>query len=108
MLKLGRPPEKERSDTFLEVARFLRGKCDKQITIQNLIQHMEEILAHSEHGTYRYSHMQQKLKEHFGNKIIQTEINGKPNILILEVRPKKCCMTFIINVNVIQRKTKSG
>ena len=40
---------------------------------------MEERLTDSELGAYSYQYMQQKLKEHFGDKIIQT--NDKPNVV---------------------------
>ena len=39
--KVGRPPEKERTDAFLEVAKFLEENDDEQITIHELIQRME-------------------------------------------------------------------
>ena len=42
-LKVGRPPEKQQVDAFLEVARFLEENDDEQITIHDLIQRMEEI-----------------------------------------------------------------
>lgn len=93
-LKLGRPPEKERSDAFLEVARFLEENDDEQITIQDLVHHMEEILAHTEHRAYSYQHMQQKLKEHFGSKIIQTEINGKANVVTFRSKAQEVLHDF--------------
>ena len=74
-MKLGRPEEKERT---AEVARFLEENDDEQITINDLIQRMEDSLANTKHHAYSYPHMQQ---EHFGERIIQTEINGKPNVV---------------------------
>ena len=49
---------------------------------------MEENLADSKLSAYSYPHMQQKLKEHFGDKIIQTEINGKPNVVTFRNKAK--------------------
>ena len=46
-IKVGRPPEKQSTDTFLEVATFLKENDDEQITIQDLIQRMEENLANT-------------------------------------------------------------
>ena len=94
--KIGRPQEKERIDAFLEVARFFEENDDEQITINDLIQRMEINLAGSEHSAYSYPHMQQKLMEHFGDRIIQTEINGKPMLLLSEVRPRQFSMTSIV------------
>ncbi len=70
-------------DAFLEVAKCLEKNDDEQITIHDLVQRMDENLANTEHSAYTCTHMQQKLKEHFGNKIIQTEINGKCNVVTL-------------------------
>ena len=55
---------------------------------------MEKILAHTEHSAYSYPHMQQKLKEHFGSKIIQTEINGKPNIVTFRSKAQEVLCDF--------------
>ena len=71
--KIGRPPENEMTDAFLAVAKFLEENDEEQITIHDLIQRMDQNLANPKHSAYSYTHMQQKLKEHFGNKIIQTE-----------------------------------
>ena len=38
--------------------------------------------------------MQQKLKEHFGNKIIQTEINGKCNVVTLRSKASEVLHDF--------------
>ena len=66
---------------FLEVVQFLEENDDEQISIQDLIQRMDENLVNTEFSAYSYQHIQEKLKEHFGNKIIETEINGKPNVV---------------------------
>ena len=79
--KLGRAKDKERTDAFLEVASFLEENDDEQITIHDLIGRMEDNLVDSEHGAYSYPHMQQLLQKYFGDTIIETEINGKPNVV---------------------------
>jgi len=80
-VKLGRPQEKQRADAFLEAVRFFEENDDEQITINDLILQMEKNLGNSELSAYSFPHMQQKLKEHFGEKIILAEINGKPNVV---------------------------
>ena len=92
--KLGRPQHKERTDAFLEVASFLEENDDEQITINDLISRMEENLENSEHGAYSYPHMQLKLDEHFGDRIIQTEINGKPNVVTFRNKAKAVLHEF--------------
>ena len=92
--KVGRPPEMERTDAFLKVAKFLEENDDEQRTIHDLIQRMVENLANTEHSAYSSTHMQQKLKEHFGNKIIQTEINGKCNVVTLRSKASEVLHDF--------------
>ena len=43
-VKLGRPEELDRTEAFLEVAKFQEENDDEQITISNLISKMEVIL----------------------------------------------------------------
>lgn len=82
-VKLGRPFADERTAAFLEVVKYLEENDDEQITINDLIDLMQQKLAHSEHEGYGYTHMKTRLQEHFGEKIIYTEINGKPNVVTL-------------------------
>ena len=39
---------------------------------------MNQKLADTTYEAYTYPHMKTKLQEHFGERLIQTEINGKP------------------------------
>ncbi len=87
-VKLGRPKDKERTDAFMEVASFLEENDDEQITIHDLISRMEDNLADSEYDAYSYPHMQQKLQEYFGDTVIETEINGKSNVVIFRKEAK--------------------
>ena len=80
-LKVGQPPEKQQVDAFLKVARFLKENDDEQVTIHDLIQSMEENLGESKLSACSYPYMKQNLTEHFGDKIIETEINVKPNVI---------------------------
>ena len=80
-LKLGRPQNDTRAEAFLEVARYLEDNDDEQITISDLIDLMNQKLADTTYEAYTYPHMKTKLQEHFGERLIQTEINGKPNVV---------------------------
>ena len=42
---------------------------------------MNQKLADTTYEAYTYPHMKTKLQEHFGERLIQTEINGKPNVV---------------------------
>ena len=92
--KVGRPKHKERIDAFLEVAEFLEQNDDEQITINDLICRMEVNFADSRHDAYSYVHMQKKLKEHYGDRIIETEINGKPNVVTFRSKAKNILHDF--------------
>ena len=54
---------------------------DEQITISDLISKMEVILDGSEYSAYSRVHMGFKLKEHFGERLVITHINGKSNVI---------------------------
>ena len=79
--KIGRPQDEEKNDAFLKVARFLQENDDEQITVVDLVEKMEEYLGDSASTAYGRTHMKARLQEHFGDQIIITEINGKPNVV---------------------------
>lgn len=45
--KIGRPPDEEKNDAFLKVARFLQENDNEQITVVDLVEKMEEYLVDS-------------------------------------------------------------
>ena len=69
------------AEAFLEVAQCLEENDDEQITINYLIDLMSQKLTDTNYEAYSYPHMKTKLQEQFGDKIILTEINGKPNVV---------------------------
>ena len=104
-VKVGHPQEKQRADAFLEAVRFFEENDDEQITIYDLIQCMERNLADSELSAYSNPHMQQKL-EHFGDKIILTEINGKPNVVTFRNKVKNVLHDFYNHRDLYTEKEK--
>ena len=56
--------------------------------------HTEVNLADSRHAYYSYVHMQKKLKEYFGIRIIETEINGKPSVVTFRSKAKTILHDF--------------
>ena len=58
---------------------FLQDNDDEQITVNDLIDLMNDFMADSESTAYGHTHMKARLKEHFGDQILITEINGKSN-----------------------------
>ena len=79
--KLGRPQDDRRAEAFLHVAGYLEDNDDEQTTINDLIDFMNQKLADTEYEAYSYPHMKMKLQELFGERIVLTEINGKPNVV---------------------------
>ena len=79
--KIGRPKSDERTVAFMDVVRYLEENDDEQITINDLIDIMKQSLAGTEQEPYSYTHMKTRLGEHFGERIMLTVINGKPNVV---------------------------
>ena len=42
---------------------------------------MNQKLANTDYDTYGYTYMKTRLQGHFGERIVQTKINGKPSII---------------------------
>lgn len=80
-VKLGRPSDKIRTDAFLKVTHYLKENDNEQITVNDLSDKMAEYLEDVSIHPYSHIHMKKQLMEHFGDDIIITEINGKPNVV---------------------------
>ena len=53
--KLGRPRDDERAKAFLEVTSYLEDNDDKQITINDLVDLMNQKLANTNYDAYGYT-----------------------------------------------------
>ena len=80
--KRGRPQK----EAFLKVAAYLQENDDEQKTISDLIEKMKQYLmdSGSDCTPYRFTYMKDKLKEHFGDELVITEISGKSSIVTLK------------------------
>eukprot|EP00794_Sanderia_malayensis_P001614 gene1614-1785_t len=81
--KSSRPQDEVKAQAFQGVAGFLAENDNEQITINDLIELMDEYLKESECTAYGHTHMKAKLKQHFSNQILVTEINEKSNVVTL-------------------------
>ena len=54
--RLGRPQDEEKMDAFLRVAKFLQDNDDAQITVNDLIDLMNDFMADSESTAYGHTH----------------------------------------------------
>ena len=55
---------------------------------------MEDNLIGSDHSAYSPQHMKTKLRELYGDRIINTEINGKPNVVTFRSTAKAVLQDF--------------
>ena len=64
---------------------------------------MEDILDRSEHCAYSRTHMQSKLEEHFGDRIVVTHVNGSPMLSHSGIQLRLFSTNFTaVNENLIQ------
>lgn len=75
----GRKTDVERHEAFIKAMACLYENQEDQITIQDLILKMKELLP--DENAYCFTFMKQKILEHFGTEVIIAEIDGKPNIV---------------------------
>jgi hypothetical protein len=78
--KIGRPKDNEKTVAFLSVVDYLQENDDETVTVGDLVERMQANLKNSK-DAYSAKYMKSKLQEHFGERIMVSEINGKPNVV---------------------------
>ena len=75
----------EKYKAFLRVAKYCEQNSGEQITVIELTKKMEEDLEQtgSKQKAYGVQYMKKKLEEHFGNRIIFTNLEVKANVMTL-------------------------
>ena len=68
----------------------------EQITVTDLVDKMKQILGERAYGV---SYTKQKLKEHFGDSVIITDINGKIDAVTLKWTASSILHEFIHKEN---------
>ena len=68
--KLGCPKYNKRAEAFLEVATYLEDNNDKLITINDLIDLINQKLANTDYDAYGYTYMKTRLHKNFGERIV--------------------------------------
>jgi hypothetical protein len=81
--KVGRPENEDKKHAFWKVVEYLEQHGDELITVDELVTKMTEYLVNTGQEPFSSKHMKTKLKEHFGEKILITLINGKPSVVTL-------------------------
>ena len=69
----------KREDIFLQAVNYLQEN-DEQLTIQDLIPKMGQLSE----NPFSFKHMKRRLPDYFDERVIITEIKGKPNITPLK------------------------
>ena len=81
-------------EAFLKVAKYIEENDDEQISVNDLLNKMEEYLGGTSCTAYSLTHMMNKLKAHFGEHIVITQINGKSNIVIFRIAADRIMHSF--------------
>ena len=76
--KQGRLTDTDNEEAILRVALYLEENDDEQIIVSELVLKMKEYYCGED--SYKHKYMKKRITEHFGNNVIITEINGKPNV----------------------------
>ena len=79
--KRGRPQDEEQNAAFLKVTEFLQRNSEEQVTVQYLETKMKEYLWDSRSLAYSQTYMRTCLQKHFGDELVITFADGKPNVV---------------------------
>jgi len=82
-MKRGRPHHVMQAEAFKDVMHNFEHNDDEQTTIKDLIDNMAEFLSDSNVPPYGHTYMKDQIQKKFGDKVIITEINGKPNVVTM-------------------------
>ena len=77
----GRPVDTGKATAFLKVVKFREENDEEQNAITDLDNKMQEFLQCSEEQAHSAVYMKVKLKKHFGDKIVVTNLHKKANVV---------------------------
>jgi len=95
LLKHGRPLGQERRETFMKAASYWEEIYGEQITILDLITIMWGVIRGTISTPYGPTYMKIKLKEHYGNDNVITELNGKSNVITVRTTTESVLYSFM-------------
>lgn len=88
----GRPQREESQAAFCQTLEYLIKNEDEQLTVNDMVTKMSELCG--ENLSYSQVHMKSKIQNHFGEDVIITEINGRPNVITLRKTAKNILQDF--------------
>ena len=90
----GRPKNPERAEAFIKVTKFLEDNDNEQLTVNDLVNKMGEYLHDSGLQAYSFPYMKTEITNHFGDRIIIAERNGKSNVVTFHTTASKILHGF--------------
>ena len=92
--KRGRPLEEVRNDAFERVVEFFEQNDEEQLAVKNLVEKMADFLQESETTPYSAIYMKKRIKERFGDDVIFTELDGRPDVVTMRPLAAKILQKF--------------
>lgn len=89
----GRPVNTTKSEAFLRTATYFENTDDEQLTVSDLVKKMEGYCEDGE-SPYSSKYMKKKLLDHFGSRIVISEINGKPDVVTFKMTASEILNDF--------------
>jgi hypothetical protein len=90
----GRQKDTFQEEAFLQVLSDLEQTDEEQTTINDLLDNMKTYLGDSDSMPYGFTHMKKKIKDHYDDNILITEINGKSNVVTFTTTASKILYDF--------------
>ena len=87
--KCGRPSDTYTEITFLQVTCYLEENDEEQMTINDLINKMNDYLNGTCFEPYSFLYMKKRLIDQFKDRIISTELDGKSNMMTFRSKSPK-------------------
>ena len=81
--KSGRPQNLNQNEAFEKVVEFFQANDDEQLTLNDLVSMMNELMGDSQDSGYSERYMKKKMRERFGESAVFAEINGRQNVITL-------------------------
>ncbi|CAG2191758.1 unnamed protein product [Mytilus edulis] len=78
--KTDRPKHQQTQAAFQKTVEYLLQNEDEQLTVIELVEKTKDYCGDTAFSTV---HMKSKIQKYFGDDVIITEINGKPNVITL-------------------------
>ena len=104
--RVGRPVNAAAEEAFEKICSHLEENDDEQTTVSDLVQRMKATLGESSTEVYSTKYMKKKLQQRFRDKIVFTEINGKPNVVTFRTKAKHILHDYYKNRDSNPEKEK--